>query len=68
MEGLLSDESLSSDDRALLHFGLAAVLDRRGLYARAAAVLEPPTSINPAPTSRAASALTPTSIPRLSTR
>ena len=39
MEGLLSDESLSGDDLALLHFGLAAVLDRRGLHARAAAVL-----------------------------
>ena len=40
MERLVPDESLSNDDRALLHFGLAAVLDRRGLYARAAAQLE----------------------------
>ena len=40
MERLVPDESLSNDDRALLHFGLAAVLDRRGLYSRAAAQLE----------------------------
>jgi tetratricopeptide (TPR) repeat protein len=40
MERLVPDESLSNDDRALLHFGLAAVLDRRGLYSQAAAQLE----------------------------
>jgi tetratricopeptide (TPR) repeat protein len=40
MERLVSDESLSNDDRALLHFGLAAVFDQRGLYARAAAELD----------------------------
>lgn len=40
MERLALDESLSNDDRALLHFGLATVLDQRGLFARAAANLE----------------------------
>jgi tetratricopeptide (TPR) repeat protein len=40
MERLVPDDSLSNDDRALLHFGLAAVLDRRGLFSRAAAQLE----------------------------
>ena len=40
MERLALDQSLSNDDRALLHFGLAAVLDRRGLYSQAAAQLE----------------------------
>jgi tetratricopeptide (TPR) repeat protein len=40
MERLETDESLSNDDRALLHFGLAAVLDRRGLYSQAAAQLD----------------------------
>ena len=40
MEKLVPDDSLSNDDRGLLHFGLAAVLDRRGLFARGAAHLE----------------------------
>jgi tetratricopeptide (TPR) repeat protein len=40
MEKLLPDQSLSNDDRALLHFGLAAVMDRRGHYARAAALVD----------------------------
>ena len=40
METLALDESLSNDDRALLHFGLAMAQDRRGLYERAAASLE----------------------------
>ena len=40
MERLVPDESLSNDDRALLHFGVAAVLDRRGHYSQAAAQLE----------------------------
>ncbi len=40
IERLVPDESLSNDDRALLHFGLAAVLDRRGLYSQATAQLE----------------------------
>ena len=48
MEGLLADESLSGDDRALLHFGLAAVLDRRGCMPGRPRCSKPPTSINPA--------------------
>ena len=40
MEKLVLDESLSNDDRAWLHFGLAAVLDRRGQYDRAAAAFD----------------------------
>ena len=40
MEKLLPDPSLSNDDRALLHFGLWAVMDRRGLYSRAAALAD----------------------------
>ena len=36
MENRLLDESLSNDDRALLHFGLGAVMNRRGLFAQAA--------------------------------
>jgi len=40
MERALLDQSLSNDDRALLHFGLAGVMDQRGLYARAAAHYE----------------------------
>jgi tetratricopeptide (TPR) repeat protein len=36
MERLLPDQTLSNDDRALLHFGLAAVMDCRGLYSQAA--------------------------------
>jgi tetratricopeptide (TPR) repeat protein len=40
MESLVPNESLSNDDRALLHFGLAAVHDRRGHFSRAAAQLE----------------------------
>ena len=40
MQSLVPDESLSNDDRALLHFGLAAVMDRRGLYSQAASHLE----------------------------
>ena len=68
MEGLLSDESLSGDDRALLHFGLAAVLDQRGLHARAAAVLEAANLHQSGANFAQDSALIPTSIPRLSTR
>jgi tetratricopeptide (TPR) repeat protein len=40
MEELLGDESLSNDARSMLKFGLAAVLDGRGLYSRAASHLE----------------------------
>ena len=40
MEALLDDDSLSNDARSMLKFGLAAVLDGRGLYARAASHLE----------------------------
>ena len=40
MDKLLLDQSLSNDDRAMLHFGLASVMDRRGLFAQAAAHLE----------------------------
>jgi tetratricopeptide (TPR) repeat protein len=40
MEALLGDESLSNDSRAMLMFGLAAVLDGRGLYTQAASHLE----------------------------
>jgi tetratricopeptide (TPR) repeat protein len=36
MEKRLLDESLSNDDRALLHFGLGAVMNRRGLFSEAA--------------------------------
>jgi tetratricopeptide (TPR) repeat protein len=36
MHKLAGDESLSNNDRALLYFGLATVLDQRGLYAEAA--------------------------------
>ncbi len=36
MEALLQDQALSNDDRALLHFALASVMDRRELYSRAA--------------------------------
>jgi tetratricopeptide (TPR) repeat protein len=39
MERLVGIDSLSNDDRASLHFGLAAVFDRVGRYARAAAEL-----------------------------
>ena len=37
MKRLLSDQSLSNNNRALLHFSLATVMDRRGLYSQAAA-------------------------------
>jgi tetratricopeptide (TPR) repeat protein len=40
IERLLLNQSLSNDDRAVLHFGLASVLDRRGLHAEAAAHYE----------------------------
>jgi tetratricopeptide (TPR) repeat protein len=40
MEKLVPDPSLSNDDRALLHFGLWAVMDRRGFYSRAAALAD----------------------------
>jgi tetratricopeptide (TPR) repeat protein len=40
MEALLGDESLSNDARAMLKFGLASVLDGRGLYSQAASQLE----------------------------
>ena len=36
MEALLQNQALSNDDRALLHFALALVMDRRDLYSRAA--------------------------------
>ena len=36
MQDLIQDESLSVDDRALLGFGLAAVMERRGLFHHAA--------------------------------
>ncbi len=36
MEALLQNQALSNDDRALLHFALASVMDRRDLYSRAA--------------------------------
>ena len=40
MEKRLLDESLSNDDRALLHFGLGAVMNRRGLFSEAAALVD----------------------------
>jgi len=40
MEGLLDQKTLSDDTRASLHFCLAAVFDARGLYSRAAALVE----------------------------
>jgi tetratricopeptide (TPR) repeat protein len=40
MRGRLDDPGVSPEDRALLHFGLAAALDGRGLFAEAAAHLE----------------------------
>ncbi len=40
MKELLGDDSLSNDARSMLMFGLAAVLDGRGLYSRAASHLE----------------------------
>ena len=40
MEELLGDDSLSNDARSMLKFGLAAVLDGRGLYSQAASHLE----------------------------
>jgi tetratricopeptide (TPR) repeat protein len=40
MEGLLDDDSLSHDARSMLRFALAAVLDGRGLYSRAASLLD----------------------------
>ncbi len=40
MRQLLDAQDLPDDQRALAHFGLAAVLDDRGLYAEAAAHLE----------------------------
>ena len=36
IERALSDQSKSNEDRALLHYALATVLDRRGSYTRAA--------------------------------
>jgi tetratricopeptide (TPR) repeat protein len=39
MQGLLDDKSLSNDDRALVGFAVAAVLEHRGLFDRAAARL-----------------------------
>ncbi len=39
MDNLLQADELSTDDRAFLHFSLAMVYDRRGLYSRAAAHL-----------------------------
>ncbi len=36
MERLLLKQTLSNDDRAMLHFALASVMDRRGLYSQAA--------------------------------
>ncbi len=41
MERLLERDDLSVRVRSVLHFGLAAILGARGLYARAAAHLEP---------------------------
>ena len=40
MEGLLVQERLTDDTRASLHFCLAAVYDARGLYSRAASLVE----------------------------
>jgi tetratricopeptide (TPR) repeat protein len=40
IEGLIEDKSLNDGERAFLHFGLAFVFDARGLYSRAAALLE----------------------------
>ena len=40
IERLLNDKSVNDGALAFLHFGLAAVLDDRGLYSRAAAHLE----------------------------
>jgi len=40
MERLLDQKTLSDDTRASLHFCLAAVFDARGLYSRAAALVE----------------------------
>ena len=40
LQGLISRQDLSDRDRALLHFGLGAVCDVRGLYDQAAAHLE----------------------------
>jgi tetratricopeptide (TPR) repeat protein len=40
MQVLIQDESLSVDDRALLSFGLAAIMERRGLFHAAAQHLE----------------------------
>ena len=40
MQGLIEDPELSIDARAILRFGLAAVLDAKGRYAEAAAHLE----------------------------
>ena len=40
MEELLDDDSLSNDARSMLRFGLAAVFDERGLYSRAASLLD----------------------------
>ncbi len=37
MQALIQDTEVSADDRALLRFGLATALDRRGLFAEAAA-------------------------------
>jgi tetratricopeptide (TPR) repeat protein len=40
MQDMLDDPEVSPDDRALLRFGLAAVLDHHGLFAEAAAHVE----------------------------
>jgi hypothetical protein len=40
MEGMLDDPEVGLEDRAVIGFGLAAVMDRRGLFTAAAAHLE----------------------------
>ena len=68
MERLLPDQTLSNDDRALLHFGLATVMDRAAFIPRPRCTTKPPTFSNPPASPRARFPTIRTSMPGSSIR